>query len=328
MRSRVLVVTFSILWSTSSLPGSAQSIGPIGTATSEQGFIDGSVHNISGSPIADVLVQFQNLHSGIVAQTTSDRDGHFRSVLPGGLYVLTATLSTETLTQQVRVNVGANPINLIMNAENNAGAQSEPTISAASMRVPANARKALQKAREATAKHKWDEAYRYVEKAIQLEPSYAEAFALRGVLERESRPDQALLDTQKAVEYDPHYGMGYVALASVYTDFGRFDDAIHALDRALAIMPAAWQVYFEMSRAFLGKQNSITALHHIEKACHLAPKTYPVLHLMKAQILVALNDSPDAATELQAYLKQEPNGEQSLKAKQELDKLQARLATN
>jgi len=328
MWARVLVVTFSILWSTSSLPGVAQSIGSVGAANSEQGFIDGSVHNIAGSPMADVLVQLQSVRSGMVVQTTSDRDGHFRSALPEGAYVLTATSGTATLTQQVRVIAGANPINLIMDTGAKSGVQNEPTISAASMRVPANARKALDKAREAAAKHKSEEASRYVDKALRLYPSYAEALAIRGLLERDTRPEQALLDTQQAVENDPHYGMGYVALGSVYTDFGRFDDAIHVLERALAIVPEAWQAYFEMSRAFVGKRNFSTALHYINKACRSAAKTYPVLHLSRAQVLLALEDNSGAAAELEAFLKQEPNGKDSVKARQELEKLQARLAPN
>jgi len=327
MPARVLVVTLSIFWCASSLAGVAQYIG-FGKAATSEGSIEGSVHNIAGGPIADVRVQFQSLHSGIVVDTISDRDGRFRSALPEGSYVLTATFGTEIVTDEVRVVLGTTAVNLIMGKGEKADVQKEPTISAAAMRVPANARKALQKAREAADKHNWEEASRYVEKALGLYPSYAEALALRGILERETRPEQALLDTQEAVERDPHYGVGYIALGSVYTDVGRFDDAIHALERALAIMPEVWQAHFEMSRAFIGKRNFLTALHHIEKACRLAPKTYPILHLAKAQILLALNDNSGAATELEAYLKQEPNGKESLKAKQELDQIQATLATN
>jgi regulator of sirC expression with transglutaminase-like and TPR domain len=328
MWARVLISTLSVFCSVWSLPGVAQSIWPTGGATSEQSLIYGSVYNVAGSPVADVVIQFQNLHSGAVVQATSDRDGRFGSTLPEGSYVLTATTGTQTFTEQVRVIVGTNPISVIMGKDENTGIQNDPTISAAAMRVPAKARRALQKAREAAVKHNWNEASRYVEKAIQLYPFYAEALALRGVLERGIRPEQALLDTQQAVENDPHYGMGYVALGSVYTDLGRFDDAIHALERALAMMPEAWQAYFEMSRAFIGKRNFLTALHDIEKACSLAPKTYPFLHLAKAQILIALNNNAGAATELEAYLKQAPNGSQSLKAKQELDKLQAAFTIN
>jgi len=45
---------------------------------------------------------------------------------------------------------------------------------------------------------------------------------MRGVLERGSDPGTALVDTEKAIEYDPNYGMGYVALGSVYIVLAKF----------------------------------------------------------------------------------------------------------
>jgi len=203
---------------------------------------------------------------------------------------------------------------------------SQSTISSAQLRVPEKARNALQQARNAATKKNTADAARYVDKALQLYPLYAEALAMRAVLEREKDPETALLDAKKAVEYDPNDGMGYVALGSGYPAISRFDEAVRSLDHGIALMPASWQGYYEMSRALAGKRDYIEALRHIERACRLAPKRYPFFHLSKAAIFLGLSNGSAALVELQGYLREDPNGEKAVEARRIVDKLQVASA--
>ncbi len=72
----------------------------------------------------------------------------------------------------------------------------------------------------------------------------------------------------------------------------------------------------------------MAAMQNIQKTCDLAPKKYPFFHLAKADVFLGLNNHPAAVTELEAYLKEEPDGQGSLQVKQTLDKLRATSSPN
>src|SRR5437660_8292125 len=118
--------------------------------------------------------------------------------------------------------------------------------------------KALQDGLAASTKNQRKHAIDDTNKAVDRYPQYATALATRAILERNNHLQQALIDAQRAIEFDPNFGLGYVALGSVYTESGRFDDAVRTLNRAIAIQPDAWSGAYEMFRALVGR--GITAL--------------------------------------------------------------------
>ena len=201
------------------------------------------------------------------------------------------------------------------------GSHSSPRVSVAELRVPKDARSTLRQASAALHKKKSYEAIGYIDKALKLYPRFAEALAMRALLERDSNPQQAQADAEKAVEYDSAFSNGYVALASVYIALGKFDDAIRALDYAVDANPEAWPGHYEMSRALVGKGDFTAAFRQMETTCRLVPEAFPFLHLAKAEILMGLNIDAAAAAELEAYLAEEPNSQDSPKAKSSLASL-------
>ncbi len=326
MSIRILFMALIVCYC-GSMSGAAQLVnGPGRLSSSGYGFIEGNVRTAGDRPLADVRIELQSLSRGTILVTSSDSAGSFRLELPEGDYLATATLGTQTTTNQVRVGAGQTRVDLRMPGKDNPRAKSQPTISSAQLRVPEKARNALQKAHNAAIKKNMADAARYVDKALQLYPLYSEALASRAVLEREKDPETALVDATKAVEYDPNSGMGYVALGSVYTALSRFDEAVRSLDHATALMPAAWQGYYEMSRALTGKRDYIEALRQLERACGLAPKIYPFFHVSKAAIFLGLSNRSAALVELQSYLRADPNGEKAVEARRLVDKLQVELA--
>ena len=194
-------------------------------------------------------------------------------------------------------------------------------VSVAELQIPRNARSTLRKASEALHKKNPSKAIGYIDKAIDLYPRFSQALAMRALLERDTHPEQAQVDAEKAVEYDSAFSNGYVALASVYIALGKFDDAIRALNYAIAANPEAWQGYYEMSRAFVGKRDYTAAFHQMETTCSLLTEAYPFLHLAKADILIGLKNDNAAARELEAYLAEEPDSQDSPRAKSNLASL-------
>jgi Tfp pilus assembly protein PilF len=85
------------------------------------------------------------------------------------------------------------------------------------MKVPGKARKLFQKAMSAFRKAKLDDAFSFVQQAIGMYPDYAQALALRGVMNMQrGETEKAEPDLQKAVELDYSDDITYVALASLY----------------------------------------------------------------------------------------------------------------
>src|SRR5262247_66953 len=107
-----------------------------------------------------------------------------------------------------------------------------------------------------------DEAVQLLEKAIALDPNYAQAYAFMGYafsLKAQFLAMPALLDRaveylQKAIELRPMLPDSYSALGMTFIAMDRVDDAIGALKRALAFAPHDSFVHAALGRAYyIGK---------------------------------------------------------------------------
>jgi tetratricopeptide (TPR) repeat protein len=125
------------------------------------------------------------------------------------------------------------------------------------------------------------------------------------------------------LQYDPDYAGAYVALASVYTTLRRPEDAIRTLKNGSSLMPLFWAANYEMARALASEGNYAAALHQIERASSLAPRPDPLFRLAKADILLGLSDDLAAASELRAYLREDPNGRNAPQARTTLKRLES-----
>jgi len=296
---------------------------PLSRSPETTGTIDGTVRNVDRSPLSQVRIELHSLMDGRVFTTYTNSIGMFSLRAPIGSYFITATSGKNSVTQHVVATQGLNTVELEIPSALSSSPGKGSTISAAQLKVPEKARNALQSAYSAFDKGRMPEARLYLEKALAIYPAYAEALAMRGILERGTEPEQALADLEKALKYDPDYAMGYVAIGSMYTQLGRFDDAIRPLERAMAMMPNRWQPYYEMSLARMGQQEFSAALQNIEQAFRLAPTSLPFLHLAKARILLGMNNNSGAAEEYTVYLHEDPNSPTALEVKRALDKLRA-----
>ncbi|MGH9937652.1 MAG: TPR end-of-group domain-containing protein, partial [Blastocatellia bacterium] len=107
-----------------------------------------------------------------------------------------------------------------------------------------------------------DEAIQLLEKAIALDPNYAQAYAhLGGALSLKGQfltmpalYDRAVEHLQKAIELRPMLADSYSGLGMTFIAMDRVDDAIGALKRALAFAPHDAFVRAALGRAFyIGK---------------------------------------------------------------------------
>jgi len=282
--------------------------------------LTGTIRTTKGAPITDARVELHNAKTGeLFASGYTNNQGAFEFAnVPSGAYELVATSGLAELREHL--NLPATPgLNLIM-ADNTQGSDIAPgadSVSVAQFKVPSKARELLKKAQAAAHKNKMEDVDKYLAKALEIYPHFSEALTLRGILKLDgNQVSSAIEDLEKAVQYDSNAAMSYLVLGAAYNMAKRFDDALRSSDRGVALLPTAWQGYFEMAKSYLGKADYTHAMQQIDRAISLAPSDFAPVHLVKAHALLALKSYPEAMGELQAFLdhapKNDPNTAQAI----------------
>jgi len=294
--------------------------------------LTGTVRTSDNKPLKDVRVELRDAQSGSSAgstYTTASGTFEFPRLNPG-VYEVIATSGLEEARERVEIAGMASMVNLRMPASSVAtDGNGQNSISVAQYKVPDKARDEFKKAKEASSKQKLDEAQKHIAKALEIYPKYADALTLRGILKLDAKDqDGAVADLQQALEFDGNNAMAYLVLGAALNMQSKYDDAIRALERGEALSPNSWQAYFEMGKSLVGKAQYEPALRQLDRAQALAPAEYPLIHLVKAHAMLALNNYSDAMTELQAYLDKEPRGPNSQQAQKMLAQARAFAASH
>ena len=310
------------------LPSVSQTLGPQGNRRGASGTLSGSVRTIDGKPVADARVEVHDATGAAVTSGYTSYNGSFEfQNIATGTYEVVATSGMDEARESVMVQSDMASVSLRMPRVASAGAGGGDTVSVAQLKVPQKAQDENKKARESLQKHDLASAWKHVNKALEITPAFAAALTTRGLLELdEGKNDAAIADLEKAVESDAGYGLSFLVLGASYNHLSRFDDAIRALDHGVALMPNNWQGYFELAKAYLGKNNLPAAQKQLDSCSQRAPSDYAPLHLVKANLDLALKNYAEAMSELEAYLDREPNSPQSESARKTLGQVKAFLA--
>ena len=300
-----------------------QNIGPVASHYA----VSGVVRDTRNNALSSVRVELQSTVSGrTVASTYTFGDGSFQITdVPQGQYEVVATSGLHEVRSRIDYpGCGDLILRLPTDTAADADAGDRNSVSLSQMKVPGKARKLFQKAMSAFRKAKLDDAFSFVQQAIGMYPDYAQALALRGVMNMQrGETEKAEPDLQKAVELDYSDDITYVALASLYNSEGKFDSAIQILDRGMSVHPNSWQALSEKARAEIGKQEYDSALKTLAKAEHYAPPTIAYMHLFRAQALWGIQNTAGATEEVEKYLELEPNGSNAEVARKMLVRLKA-----
>lgn len=123
------------------------------------------------------------------------------------------------------------------------------------------------------------------QKAIELDPRYADAYAGLGqaygtsfqLFERNtSLLDKAIEFSLKAIMYDPTLPEAYAALSFAYYNKEQFDEGIEAGKKAIELDPNNFLGYWILGRIYIVKDKSAEAVDVFKKAIELNPDFYSV----------------------------------------------------
>ncbi|HKT26439.1 MAG TPA: tetratricopeptide repeat protein, partial [Terriglobales bacterium] len=131
----------------------------------------------------------------------------------------------------------------------------------------------------------WDGAELEFQRAIQLNPSYANAYHWHAYnLMAMNRLDDAIAELRRARGLDPLSAIMNADLCEALSFAGRSDEAIKQGEVAVALDPSFPLAHQELARAYLGKHMFSEAVREEERAIELAPDS-PWMQSYLAEIL-------------------------------------------
>ena len=117
-----------------------------------------------------------------------------------------------------------------------------------------------------------DEATHWFERALEIQPDYAEAhYGLGTALLQKGDVDGAVAEFKTALKLDPDDALACNNLGLVYFQRGQTDAAISEFEKALKIRPDFAEPYCNLGLAYFGRQHLDDAMACFRKALELQP---------------------------------------------------------
>jgi tetratricopeptide (TPR) repeat protein len=208
------------------------------------------------------------------------------------------------------------------------GRDSATTLSRTTETAPAKAIKLLEKARDEMLQHDTDGAERDLKKAVQTDPTFAEAWLQLGKLQEASDPQAARDSFSKALAADDKFVLPYEQLAVLAAQSGNWQEVLVNTNHMLQLYPEgtpqSWYLN-AMANYQLGKLNVAQA--SALKSLALDPR-HSVLNTeqLLAVILAGKGDFAGALAHLRSSLTYVPPGPNADLLKQQIAQLERRLA--
>lgn len=175
--------------------------------------------------------------------------------------------------------------------------------------IPEGARKAFEKGHKLLIGSKDPgQSLDHFRKAIEIHPSYAEAYFFLGMAYLDlSKYQDAGPALRKAVKLNDQLAPPHLALGVCENLQGNFAAAEKSLLRGLELNPEAADGYYELGKAYWSLGRWQEAEPHARKAVSLRAD-YATAHLLLGNILLRKRDAPAALQEFKEYLRLEPQG--------------------
>ena len=194
--------------------------------------------------------------------------------------------------------------------------------------APAAAVKSFEKARNELLEQKPDRAQHDLEKAVQIYPSFAEAWYQLGRLQAPSSSSDARNSFSKAVAADPQFVLPYEQLASLASQNGKWQETVDNTSHALQLNPTGtpqiWYLNalgnFQLDKAAIAEESAKKSL--AMDPSHLVPNTEQLL----AVILAKKGDYKGALEHLHNCLTYLPSGANADLIKQQIAQLEHKTA--
>jgi tetratricopeptide (TPR) repeat protein len=204
-----------------------------------------------------------------------------------------------------------------------AGMPPSPFVSAADLGIPARAQKEFDKSNELVARQDLTKATQSLNRAIAIYPAYAGAYNNLGViyarLGDRTKEREAL---QKAISINDHFAPAYVNLGRMNIAVRDFPSAESALSKASSFDPTDPMTLVLLAYSEFMDRHFDEVIAASQKA-HALQGTHAYVHQLAARAFEQKRDAAHAITELEQFLKEEPEGPRADVARKELAAVRA-----
>jgi Flp pilus assembly protein TadD len=177
-------------------------------------------------------------------------------------------------------------------------------------RYPKKAVSLFEKGSEALKKNKNNDAVEYLEKAVQLAPAFYEAHNQLGVAYRQAgRFEDAEREFLKAHELNAAGVQPLVNLTTLYLEENDSVSAVRVGEQAVRANSRSAPAFFTLGVALYKAAQLDRAEAALKRALDLAPKMANV-RLMLANVYMKLRRYDNTLEQLNAYITENPNGQQ------------------
>jgi tetratricopeptide (TPR) repeat protein len=275
-----------------------------------------------------VFYNGENATSGF---TQSNGEFDFEDLKPGS-YNLTAEVEGyEPVRERIDVR-GSSKDGLTIYLRKPAQARSgplSPTVSAHFLALPPKAQEAYEKGIQRLYEKKdLAGSMELFQRAIREAADCYEAYREVGVIHAHLKEyDEAEKAFRKSMELSHEsFGQANVGLAEVLSNTGRYAEAEPVAGKAVELHPDMWEAQMEMARAEMGLGKWDAAEKNALAARKINASQAP-LHLILANIHIHKADYQSAAEDLETYLRLQPDGPVSEKARSTLEEVRKTLAS-
>ena len=157
-----------------------------------------------------------------------------------------------------------------------------------------------------------EEAMKAFDKAIEIDPHFASAYAGRAAIYSEWRQyQQALSESEQAIKLAPTLAWGYNARGCAYIGLANYDKAMEDLNRALELNPNYAGAYCSRSWAYFMVKDYRRAAEDANKALEMDPE-FSIAYFRRGRALAALNNLQDAMRDFDKAIDLDPKYSWSL----------------
>lgn len=291
--------------------------------------LEGRVRTDAGVTLkSGVNVRLETEEGQVVAEQPANSEGafHFENLPKTSCLLIVTAAGFEPYRESLDLGYGATRVfrnvSLVSSGKVTDGA------GAAQLRsdglAPKDAKREYGKAASDLAAKNLDGAKEHLENAVKEYPCYARAQTDLATL-LEARHDLAGAEAalRKARECDPDYIDSYIVLGQMFNSQKRYADSETVLREGLRRSPNSWQFYYQLGVAHFGLGQYSEAESEYQKVLALNPSPPPEFHVKLADLYLKQNAYDKAYSQMEEYLKSEPNGRFAGKVKGIMQQMRA-----
>lgn len=311
------------------LPATAQRLAFPGLET---GSISGRVLlSPERIPAQGVSVRLTLSTGALQATALTDAGGEydFPRIAFGSYVISVEEIGYNTIQEIVQVGFGGDPDRVLYLTRTNAPppGQKSVLVSAHELSIPSQARKEFEKGLHFQERADYAASLLHFQRAVELCPSYYEAYLQIGFVYRHlDETAKAETAVRKSIELSgERFAEADFTLGEMLAEKKQYSAAETVTRRGLLLKPVSWAGHYILGRILLGLNRLKEAEESARQALALN-RDFAKVHLLLANIHLQTHDKASVVNDLDAYLKIDPNGSISTRAREIRDRLRHELA--